>query len=111
MAEISASTITREQLIDPDYVKIAIENSTTMVRFENGEMQEIPLPESCKETLTLPEGYAVGAWMMPCKHPFPAQSRLDFLFDPITAIAAFARAGYTSLECAKYCLSALRDRS
>jgi len=61
MASFADSTITREQLISPDYVKIALQNCTTMVRFVDGEMQEIPLPESCKETLTLPEGYTVGA--------------------------------------------------
>lgn len=53
--------ITRESLISPDIVKVAISKKTMFDIGDDGEsIIEVPVPESIKATGIIPEGYTVG---------------------------------------------------
>lgn len=53
--------ITRESLISPDIVKVAISKKTMFDIGDDGEsIVEVPVPESIKATGIIPEGYTVG---------------------------------------------------
>lgn len=52
--------ITRDLLISPEIDKVAISKGTMFVEGEDGEIDEVPIPESIKKAGEIPEGYAVG---------------------------------------------------
>ena len=57
----TSNKITRESLISPDIVKVAISKETMFDISEDGEsVVEVPIPESIKATGIIPNGYTVG---------------------------------------------------
>jgi len=53
--------LTRETFISSNYVKIAAGQSTMFKTTSDGEgVEEVPVPESVRETGIIPEGYSVG---------------------------------------------------
>ena len=55
-----SNKITRECFISPDIVKVAISKETMFDIGEDGEVVEVPMPESIKATGIIPEGYSIG---------------------------------------------------
>ena len=53
---------TRDSFISNDHVRIAIEGLKTIWSQDGveGDLKEVPMPPSIKETGLLPEGYCVG---------------------------------------------------
>lgn len=74
--------LTREHFISPDHVKVAATQSIMYKITPDGEgVEEVPVPASVRATGTIPDGYTV-----------------DFAFDPLVAIHALKRNGYTTAE-------------
>ena len=55
-----SNKITRECFISPDIVKVAISKETMFDIGKDGEIAEVPIPDSIKATGIIPDGYAVG---------------------------------------------------
>ncbi|KDR76492.1 hypothetical protein GALMADRAFT_225549 [Galerina marginata CBS 339.88] len=74
--------LTRACLVSADVDKVAISKETMYTVGEDGEtIIEVPMPESIKETGTIPEGYAV-----------------EYYLDPATVVTSLARLKITTVE-------------
>ena len=96
-----SNKITRECLISPDVVKVAISNNTMFDVGEDGKsIAEVPIPESIKASGIIPEGYAVGElsylFCLPCL--ITTMAVLDYYLDPDTVIATLAKNNMTTME-------------
>ncbi|KAF8703100.1 hypothetical protein AX14_014200 [Amanita brunnescens Koide BX004] len=76
-----SNKITRECFMYPDIAKVAISKETMYDMGKDGEVVEVPIPESIKATGIIPEGYSI-----------------DYTLDPATVVAALANINMTAIE-------------
>ncbi|KAF8703099.1 hypothetical protein AX14_014200 [Amanita brunnescens Koide BX004] len=55
-----SNKITRECFMYPDIAKVAISKETMYDMGKDGEVVEVPIPESIKATGIIPEGYSIA---------------------------------------------------
>ena len=81
----------------PDIAKVAISKETMYDIGKDGEVVEVPIPESIKATGIIPEGYSIGE--QSCLLCFPCLiTMLDYILDPATVVAALANINMTAIE-------------